>query len=78
MWIIVVNYDLSSHQIPPQQTTTTTTTTATSTRQALLKTRGRGRGGEGKKEVATFAGGCFWCMQPPFHEVEGVINTGLL
>lgn len=26
-------------------------------------------------EVATFAGGCFWCMQPPFDKLEGVIST---
>ena len=25
--------------------------------------------------LATFAGGCFWCMQPPFDELEGVIST---
>jgi methionine-S-sulfoxide reductase len=25
--------------------------------------------------VATFAGGCFWCMQPPFDTVAGVIRT---
>tara|TARA_B100000315_G_scaffold172495_1_gene160971 strand:+ start:3259 stop:3888 length:630 start_codon:yes stop_codon:yes gene_type:complete len=24
---------------------------------------------------ATFAGGCFWCMQPPFAELDGVIAT---
>lgn len=24
---------------------------------------------------ATFAGGCFWCMQPPFQEVEGVVSV---
>jgi peptide methionine sulfoxide reductase msrA/msrB len=23
-------------------------------------------------EQATFAGGCFWCMEPPFEELEGV------
>ena len=22
--------------------------------------------------VATFAGGCFWCMEPPFDRLEGV------
>ena len=27
---------------------------------------------EGK---AIFAGGCFWCMQPPFDRTEGVIST---
>jgi peptide-methionine (S)-S-oxide reductase len=24
---------------------------------------------------ATFAGGCFWCMEPPYDELEGVIST---
>src|SRR5258706_14998078 len=24
---------------------------------------------------ATFAGGCFWCMQPPFDKLEGVVST---
>jgi peptide-methionine (S)-S-oxide reductase len=24
---------------------------------------------------ATFAGGCFWCMEKPFDEVEGVVST---
>jgi len=26
-------------------------------------------------EQATFAGGCFWCMQHPFDGLEGVIST---
>ena len=26
-------------------------------------------------EAATFAGGCFWCMEPPFDELKGVIST---
>ena len=25
--------------------------------------------------VATFAGGCFWCMEPPFDKLKGVIST---
>ena len=25
--------------------------------------------------VATFAGGCFWCMEPPFDEIDGVVET---
>src|SRR5437773_11812358 len=25
--------------------------------------------------VATFAGGCFWCMQPPFDKTPGVVGT---
>ena len=24
---------------------------------------------------ATFAGGCFWCMEPPFDKIEGVYST---
>lgn len=24
---------------------------------------------------ATFAGGCFWCMQPPFDSLKGVVRT---
>ncbi len=26
-------------------------------------------------EKATFAGGCFWCMQPPFEKLDGVIQV---
>ena len=43
---------------------------------------GRGEGGArtageppGELGVATFAGGCFWCMEPPFDVVDGVIST---
>jgi len=25
--------------------------------------------------VATFAGGCFWCMEPPYDKLGGVIST---
>lgn len=25
--------------------------------------------------TATFAGGCFWCMQPPFDRLAGVVST---
>jgi peptide-methionine (S)-S-oxide reductase len=25
--------------------------------------------------TATFAGGCFWCMEPPFDELPGVMST---
>lgn len=27
------------------------------------------------KAFATFAGGCFWCMEPPFDKLDGVIST---
>jgi peptide-methionine (S)-S-oxide reductase len=26
-------------------------------------------------DTAIFAGGCFWCMEPPFDETEGVLST---
>jgi len=26
-------------------------------------------------EIATFAGGCFWCMEHPFDALDGVIST---
>jgi peptide-methionine (S)-S-oxide reductase len=28
-----------------------------------------------KTESAIFAGGCFWCMQPPFEKLKGVVST---
>jgi peptide-methionine (S)-S-oxide reductase len=31
-------------------------------------------GGDGYAK-ATFAGGCFWCMEPPYDKLEGVIST---
>ncbi len=27
------------------------------------------------QEIAIFAGGCFWCMEPPFDKLDGVIST---
>src|SRR3990172_8470732 len=28
-----------------------------------------------KTEKATFAGGCFWCMEPPFEKLDGVVDV---
>ncbi len=28
-----------------------------------------------KLEKATFAGGCFWCMEPPFEKLDGVVEV---
>ena len=30
---------------------------------------------EGNSATATFAGGCFWCMEGPFDELDGVLST---
>src|SRR6267142_1320985 len=27
------------------------------------------------RAIATFAGGCFWCMEPPYDALPGVIST---
>jgi peptide-methionine (S)-S-oxide reductase len=27
------------------------------------------------RALATFAGGCFWCMEPPFDKLDGVVST---
>lgn len=32
-------------------------------------------GSAGKTAIATFAGGCFWCMQGPFDKTSGVLKT---
>jgi peptide-methionine (S)-S-oxide reductase len=34
-----------------------------------------GQASDARYETATFAGGCFWCMEPPFDELPGVIST---
>jgi peptide-methionine (S)-S-oxide reductase len=28
-----------------------------------------------ERAKATFAGGCFWCMEPPFDKLDGVLST---
>lgn len=38
------------------------------------KMRGKATSSE-KLEKATFAGGCFWCMEQPFDKIKGVIST---
>jgi peptide-methionine (S)-S-oxide reductase len=40
---------------------------------ALIVLLGNAAGGE--VATATFAGGCFWCMEPPFDAIAGVVST---
>ena len=30
---------------------------------------------QGNTTAAVFAGGCFWCMEPPYDELPGVVST---
>lgn len=36
---------------------------------------GKGSQPAGRLEQATFAGGCFWCMEHPFDELPGVVSV---
>jgi len=42
---------------------------------AFLLVLSAGAAGAAEVATATFAGGCFWCMQPPFDAVKGVVST---
>ncbi|MDD5020192.1 MAG: peptide-methionine (R)-S-oxide reductase MsrB [Candidatus Omnitrophica bacterium] len=37
--------------------------------------RAHGHGGPRDSRKATFAGGCFWCLEPPFEEADGVVDV---
>jgi peptide-methionine (S)-S-oxide reductase len=49
----------------------------------MLATAGAAYGQSGKAAktrpggtaIATFAGGCFWCMEPPYDKLPGVLST---
>src|SRR5262245_36626369 len=42
---------------------------------SLLCLAGVGAAAAQELAKATFAGGCFWCMEPPFDKLDGVIST---
>lgn len=42
---------------------------------ALLTPVPNGIAADAKFDLATFAGGCFWCMEPPFEKLPGVMEV---
>lgn len=42
---------------------------------ALADEKGKNPAASRKLEKATFAGGCFWCMEPPYDKIKGVVST---
>jgi peptide-methionine (S)-S-oxide reductase len=42
---------------------------------SLLVAFAPGAFAQSKTETATFGGGCFWCMEPPYDKLTGVIST---
>ena len=42
---------------------------------ALLAASFAGPDALAAERVATFGGGCFWCMEPPYDAMDGVIST---
>ncbi|MBM3598192.1 MAG: peptide-methionine (S)-S-oxide reductase MsrA [Alphaproteobacteria bacterium] len=54
-----------------------TTFRAMMTAAAMLILAGAASASDAGKPTATatFAGGCFWCMEPPFDKLDGVIST---
>lgn len=45
------------------------------TLSASARSEERPKGGAAGLQKATFAGGCFWCMELPFDKLEGVVST---
>ena len=42
---------------------------------SLLVAFSPGAFAQARTEKATFGGGCFWCMEPPYDKLPGVIST---
>ncbi len=56
------NDDLESASLAQAGDTAASASPATATRRAAMDT-------------AVFAGGCFWCMEPPYDKLDGVLST---
>jgi peptide-methionine (S)-S-oxide reductase len=41
----------------------------------LAQQQGAAPAATAEQAVATFAGGCFWCMEPPYDHLDGVLST---
>lgn len=61
----------SSQPTPSKQLTQPTNKEAVKTATPVTPTSAE----VGPYKRATFAGGCFWCVQPPFDKLKGVIRT---
>ncbi|NIN19807.1 MAG: methionine sulfoxide reductase, partial [Candidatus Aminicenantes bacterium] len=40
-----------------------------------MQAEGLSEKSEKEFEQATLAGGCFWCMEPPYEKLDGVIEV---
>jgi peptide-methionine (S)-S-oxide reductase len=47
----------------------------TGTRSETEQARTANQTSSGQLAKATFAGGCFWCMEPPFEKLDGVVSV---
>ncbi len=65
-------FSFSSEQINPKETQTEKQPENTKPNQDPLPIN---KPNETKMEIATFAGGCFWCMEAAFEKVKGVKNV---
>ncbi len=57
-------------------TTATVTDTVQMPEQVILEPQAASQATDSETlETAIFAGGCFWCMEPPFDALPGVVST---
>lgn len=60
------------HSSIPTETAGVETTAAPDAEAAQAEAPAEASAAPGAQAVATFAGGCFWCMELPFEELDGV------
>lgn len=64
-WLLAILL-MAGMRVSAQQANDTNATDVHASSAAMASTR---------EAVAIFAGGCFWCMEPPFDKLPGVIST---